>query len=129
MCRTYVLYLLYIIIGTVVIVLLCYTTHYILNMIHMYTYIQQYGIIHARSIPLYVSRSVGPRYKSSAQRIFFNYIFNYQRDSVAWPYMNTHTLGSCNNMYILKWDYVNKNMLNLLPILWMQNIFYKMILR
>ena len=22
----------------------------------------------------------------------------------------THTLGSCNNMYILKWDYVNNNM-------------------
>ena len=32
-----------------------------------------------------------------------------QRDSITWPYMNTHTLGSCNNMYTLKWDYVNNN--------------------
>ena len=32
-----------------------------------------------------------------------------QRDSVTWPYMNTHTLGSCNNVCTLTWDYVNNN--------------------
>ena len=33
-----------------------------------------------------------------------------QRDSVAWPYMNTHTLGTCNDMYMLQWGYVNNDM-------------------
>ena len=43
--------------------------------------------------------------------LFFDFVFIItQRDSVAWPYMKTHTLGSCNNMYMLKWDYVNHNM-------------------
>ena len=35
----------------------------------------------------------------------------------------THTLGSCNNVYTLKWDYVSNIILNLLSILWIQNIF------
>ena len=27
-----------------------------------------------------------------------------QRDSVAWPYMNTHTLGPCNNVCMLEYS-------------------------